>query len=159
VIDSLEILGLIIAFVALLFAVFPIRAYLVERYWPYTVRMRDAPWRDRTRTQYRLYVFIKSRTAWTAHFGLGMNNVEQGPPPNYPSWSISRNVPAETINQGDLPVGPHEKEAWTILLTFPRPLSRPVTFVLFNRLPEGGVFPLGLVKPQKFEYELQPITS
>jgi hypothetical protein len=156
--DLLELIGLIVALVALLIGIFPIRAYLVERYWPFKVRMTDAPRRGFTSSQYRIYVMVENRTASSVHFGLGFTNAELGPSPNYPSWTITRTLTGEVINRGDLPIGPHEREAWIVFLDFPRPLARPVTFRIFSRLPEGGVFPLGHLKPWKFEYELQPIT-
>jgi hypothetical protein len=156
--SNLDLLGLGIAVIALLVAIFPVREYLVERYWPFKLAFRDTPRSSLRANQYRVEIVLRNRTNRTTYFGLAFEGM-QPPSENAPVPTIIRMSNGEPVNRGSFSVGPNETDGWVLFLNFDRPLSIPVTMVLFNRSPElrGTLFP---GRPQHtFRHDLQPVVT
>jgi len=157
----IDIATLLIAIVALVVALFPLRSWVVSKYWPYKVNFEEMPRVGLARSQYRFYVTIQNRTNRSAYFGLGYDNIEYTPTPNYPDIDVTRFVNGERspANTGVFPVRPNEREMWIIFLGFERPLTRPAGVSFFNRVPEPPVPRPGGERRRQFRYELRPING
>jgi hypothetical protein len=154
--DPIEFVSLGIAIVALFVGIFPVRSYLVERYWPYQVTFREGEHTGLKTTQYRLYVTARNRTSGTTYFGLGWEGLELSPSPNIPQVSITRLVNSESYHIGSFPVGPNEQETWIMFFEFDRPITSAVAVSIFNRPPDAPLPGTRKGRHRKFLYTLLP---
>jgi hypothetical protein len=154
--DVIEVSGLVVAVAALISAVFPIRAYLLERFRPFEVSFIEAPRRFLKPTQYRIELTIRNRTDRTTYFGLAFENLPTEPP-NFPDLSITRMVNGDVASRGSFPVGPNETDGWVIFLDFELPIDSPATLLFFSRNPEVRESPSGNSHRREYRHVLQPV--
>lgn len=156
VVDGVEIAALVISVAALLVGVFPVRSYLLERYWPYSVSFVQPSQAGLTPPEYRIQVTIRNRTDRTAYFGLGFDSLGAGPLMNIPAMNISRILTGETVTRGSFPVGPNERDGWLVYLRFESPLVRPYGIEFFTREPAITPEPEWHPRRRLYRYVLEP---
>ena len=125
--DDIEILSLLLAAIAVLLAVFPIRAYFVERLWPFSISIEDTCPEVPTPLRYGVSVRIRSRTSRTGYFAFGAYEPSWNEPPDYnsPAFTFVRVPTGERQKYAILIVAPYEVGAWFIQLDFKLPVTNP----------------------------------
>lgn len=154
--DTIALIGLVVATAALLVGMFPVRSYVLERFFPYDIRVVESNRRDLSPVQYRLWIRLRNRTSRTAHFEIGLEGAETDPP-NFPDWTLTEVVTGTSVNRADIPVGPSEFDEWSLFLVFNRPLGRPVSLVLSERKPVSLTLEGTQQPSRRFTHVLQPL--